>query len=267
MKKSQKLKLLLKNPFLTILKGIDAQRDELYRKLHIKHYKIDHLPTIDLLELFPQYEEKLSTYTYLEGTSLPTDLLLLKKLAMRIPDCNYLEIGSWRGESIKNVSEVAAHCTSVTLSSEEMKIKHTKNDFSDIHGMFSKDVKNLTEILQSSHTFDFNQLGQKFDLIFIDGDHSYEGVINDTRKTFDLRRDSSSVIVWHDYGYTTERVCHTTLQAILDGIPVEYHKNLFHISNTMCAVYIENNTLPTYETKFPTTPNKIFSVELRASKL
>jgi len=261
------LKLLLKNPVATIMKGIYAQSDEMYRKSSIKQYNISHLPTIDLLDLFPQYEETLSIYTYLEGTSLPTDLLLLKKLARSIPDCNYLEIGSWRGESIKTVSEVAEHCTSVTLSSEEMKIKHTNKDFSDIHGMFSRDVKNLTEILHNSHTYDFTRLEKKFDLIFIDGDHSYEGVLNDTRKTFDLRKNSSSIIVWHDYGITTERVSHTTLKAILDGIPAEFHKNLYHISNTMCAVYMENNKLPTYETRFPTTPNKIFSVELKASKL
>lgn len=267
MKRSKKLKILLANPFSTVLKGIFAQSEEMYKKLLIKDNKIDKLPTIDLLELFPHFEDTLSTYSYLAGTSLATDLILLKKFAEGFPACNYLEIGTWRGESLKNVSEVAAHCTSVTLPPDEMIIKHKDKDFNEIHGFFSRNINNMTEILHNSHTYDFNQLKQKFDLIFIDGDHSYEGVLNDTRKTFNLRKDSSSIIVWHDYGFTTERIRYSTLKAIIDGIPTEYHKNLYHISNTMCAVYMENNSLPTYESRFPATPNKIFSVELKAKKL
>jgi len=128
-------------------------------------------------------------------------------------------------------------------------------------------VLTITEILHNSHTFDFNELGQKFDLIFVDGDHSYEGVLNDTRKIFNLRKDNTSVIVWHDYGISTETVRHSVLKAILDGIPAENHKYLYHVSNTMCAVYIENRKFPCSLTKFPSVPNKKFSVKVKADKI
>src|ERR1700719_3581279 len=61
------------------------------------------LPQIDLLELLPGLDETISPYSYLEGQALPTDIALLKGLARKRPGCRYLEIGSWRGESLANM--------------------------------------------------------------------------------------------------------------------------------------------------------------------
>jgi predicted O-methyltransferase YrrM len=267
MNKLELIKLIIKHPLSVLKKGLFAQQEVQYKNSIVLKYKIDQLPTIDLLELFPHFEEKLTTYSFLDGTSLITDLMILKKLACSFPACNYLEIGSWRGESIKNISEIATHCTSVTLSPAEMKKMNISDEFIKVHGLFSKDIKNISEILHNSRTFDFNTLGQKFDLIFIDGDQSYEGVLNDTKKIFNLRKDETSIIVWHDYGFSTETVRHSVLKAILDGIPSENHKYLYHVSNSICAVYIENRKFSTYLTKFPTYPNKKFAIHVKTEKI
>jgi hypothetical protein len=116
-------------------------------------------------------------------------------------------------------------------------------------------------------TFDFSSLGKKYDLIFVDGDHTYEGVLSDTRNVFGLRKGPESVIVWHDYALTPDRFRPSVAAAILDGVPREYHKNLFHVSNTLCAVYMENCHLPTSMAAFPTRPNKSFSLRLEGKKL
>lgn len=84
---------------------------------------------------------------------------------------------------------------------------------------------------------------------------------------FSLRKNSQSIIVWHDYGFHTENTRYTTLKGILDGIPEEKHKNLYHVSNTMCAVYIENLELPTQFTKFPSFPDKKFSIRIKGEKM
>jgi hypothetical protein len=267
MKKSKYITTFLRNPLAVIISGLKAQYEVQFKKGLQAEHGISQLPTVDLLEFFDEFNEELYAYSFLEGTSLITDLMLLRKIAGSFPACEYLEIGSWRGESIRNISEVAAHCTAVTLSPKEMLEMGLSQGFVDVHGLYSKGVKNITEILANSRNFDFNGLGKKFDLIFIDGDHTYEGVLNDTKKTFNLRKDSSSVIVWHDYGFSMETVRPSVLKAIMDGIPKEKHKNLYHVSNTMCAVYIENRNFKTYQTKFPTFPNKRFSLQLKTNKL
>lgn len=267
MKKSEKLSILLNNPLRTLFAGVNARKEEFYRSKVQKKYGIDRLPSIDLCELFPDLNETIINYTYLDGTSLPIDIMLLKSFARGFNNCSYLEIGSWRGESISNVYEITNDCTAVTLPEDEMYKISSKENYIKINGFFSKKLPNLKTVEQNSRTFNFESLNKKFDLIFIDGDHAYEGVLNDTMKTLPLRRDSSSVIVWHDYGYSTENVRHSVLAGILDGIPVEKHGNLYHVSNTLCAVYIEDRKFRTYYTEFPSTPDKVFTINIVAKKI
>ena len=265
MSKLRALKTLLKNPKKVLSDGIVAQHELKHKQEIISKFGIDQLPTVDLLKLCPDLKngESINYYSYLDGTSYLTDIILLKQLARKYENCQYLEIGSWRGESIANVSEVAQNCVSVTLSDEEMEKIEMGGNYVKVHGMFSKRINNITTHRKNSQTFDFNELGQKFDLIFVDGDHTFEGVVNDSVKAFEQRKDDSSIIVWHDYGLRFERARHSVLNGILNGIPKEKHGNLYHVSNSLCAVYIEGLDLPTYQTEFPTTPNKNFQIQIK----
>lgn len=267
MNKKLGIKVLLQNPFAIIMDGVRAQEQGYFKRKTLATYGSTQLPTLDLLDLFPSFNETIDPYSFLSGTSLPTDLALLKLFARKFDNCAYLEIGSWRGESIANVSEVTTDCTSLTLSKSEMKAFNFSNAMINLHEIFSKHIPTIKKIEQNSRTYDFNKLNKKFDLIFIDGDHSYEGILNDTQKIFSLRKNDQSIIVWHDYSFDTEKVRYSTLKAILDGIPSDKHHNLYHISNTMCAAYIENMNLPTSFPGMPSYPTKKFSIKISAEKL
>lgn len=267
MNKKLGLKILLQNPYAVVMEGIRIRQQQYFKKKTILEYNIEQLKTIDLLDLSPSLNENIDTYSFLSGTSLITDLVLLKSLAKKFDNCAYLEIGSWRGESIANICDVTNDCTSLTLSEAEMIALNFNNEFIKVHGIFSKHIKTIKKIEHNSHTYDFNRLNKKFDLIFIDGDHSYEGILNDTQNTFPLRKSEKSIIVWHDYGFDPEDVRYSTLKAILDGIPENKHTNLYHVSNTMCAVYIENLNISTGYTQFPSYPNKKFSLKIVAKRL
>ena len=264
------LATFLKNPKQIITLGYQSmmrKNNELsYEKEIQRKYNKTQLPSIDLLDLVPDLHETINKYSFLSYTSLISDILLLKSLAKRFKECSYLEIGALRGESLSSVAEVAKDVTSITLSNEEMRQFNVHEDLVRSHGIYLKDTKNLTTYYHNSLTFDFSTLGKKFDMIFVDGDHSYNGVVTDTRNVFKLLKDENSVIVWHDYGNHIEDVRHEVLAAILDGVPQEFHKNLYHVSNTMCAVFIRGD-FKTFMAQEASYPNKVFKVEVTATKL
>jgi hypothetical protein len=263
----QALSILLANPVSVIKDGIRSQSELYHKNQIVAKFGIEQLPSIDLLDLFPNLDEELHNYSYLDGTSTIPDILLLKLLARKFPEGAYLEIGSWRGESIANVADVLSDCTSVTLSANEMRELNFGEEFIKVHGLFSKDHAQIKSVKANSFKLDFATLNKTFDLIFIDGDHTFEGVLNDTRKSYSVRKNENSVLVWHDYGFSPEKVRHSVLNAILEGIPREKHKHLYHVSNTMCAVYLENQSHPVSQCRFPSYPNKKFSLRISASKL
>jgi len=197
-----------------------------------------------------------------------TDLILLNGLAKKIPECQYLEIGTWMGESICNVAKFAKNCISVSLSERQVHQEYGKKH-ADLINYFCKkfNYENITLIGADSKDFDFNSLNQKFDLIFIDGDHSYLGIVNDTRKALDCMRDDRSVIVWHDYTFGAEKIRYNTLNAILDAVPADLQKYLYHVEGTMCAVlFIGNIKSKEYE-EFPRKPKMTYEVIIKETVL
>jgi hypothetical protein len=89
LKKLKLLGLLLQHPIDRILDGLRAQREKQFKKAIVLQYGIAQLPTVDLLELFGEFEEELSTYSFLQSTSQITDLMILKKFAKCIENCDY----------------------------------------------------------------------------------------------------------------------------------------------------------------------------------
>ena len=127
------------------------------------------------------------------------------------------------------------------------------------HCFFSDQLKNVRHIRAHSHSFDFKSLNTKFDMVFVDGDHHYEGVKKDTQTAFEIIKSDASILVWHDYAASPETIRWDVMKGILDGCPPEKRGHLYQISNTLCAVYLNDNfvgkTLKPYA-----LPNKKFKV-------
>ncbi len=259
------LKTLITNPksILTVLE----QEDNFQKLIQKDHPAFSNgLPVLNILDLFPGMNETVSPYSFLDGTSLPSDLALLKLLARKFPDCVYLEIGTWRGESVANVASVAKECVTINLPDVEMRKRGLPEKYIQLHRFFSGHLPHVKHIQHHSSTFDFTSLEKKFDLIFVDGDHHYDQVKTDTQNVFQLLRDENSVIVWHDYARSPELVRHEVLAGILDGCPAEFRSNLFHVSNTLCAIFTQKKYTAHSFVPF-STPDQVFELTITGKKI
>jgi predicted O-methyltransferase YrrM len=234
------LSLIAKNPWL--LNKILDEDKQWQKRVEEKYALGQGLPVVRAENLFGDFSETISPYASLDGSSLPTDLALLRKLARSFDRCSYFEIGTWRGESVANVAAVAEECYSLNLSADQLGKLGMDGKYIGLHRHFSSHLENVTHLEGDSREFDFASLNKKFDLIFIDGDHHYEIVKSDTEKVFRHLLHQRSVVVWHDYAYNPERIRFEVMMGILDGCPKEFHHRIYHAANTMCAIYMNRET-------------------------
>ena len=95
--------------------------------------------------------------------------------------------------------------------------------------------KKIEVIFIDSRKFNTEKYLRKFDLIFIDGGHTYSIVKNDSEKAFKML-SNKGLIIWHDYVVGKES-CKDVCKYINE---LEKEKKIFHIKDTsMC--FFKNN--------------------------
>ncbi len=265
-KKWKAVSALMRNPWL--LNRVLEEESLWVASMRKKGFSENGLPVVSWETLFPEFSETIETFAFLDGGSLPTDIALLKGLARKFSSCNYFEIGTWRGESVANVADVpGARCTTLNLSGQEMMRQGASGKYAAMQGLFSKGRSNIRHVEGNTLTFDFGGLGQKFDLIFIDGDHHFETVKSDTEKVFEHLVHENSMVVWHDYGHNPEKVRWEVFAALWEGTPPEKRNHLVHVENTLCAVYLPEKPAKTQSLETPVVPHHKFQLKLSIRKL
>jgi predicted O-methyltransferase YrrM len=252
------LGLLMRNPWKL---NLILDQNEEWEQFVREKYNILSLPVIPL-NLIISDTILVEPFAFLDGGSIPTDIALLRQLASDIPRCRYFEIGTWRGESVSNVSAVADICYTLNLPDEELLRQINLENYVSSQRFFSKSRGNIVHLFGNSAAFNYTDLNLKFDLIFIDGDHHYEAIVKDTRNMLKYLCHSGSIVVWHDYTYTPESIRYETLAAILGACPAELHSRLFHVKNTNCAILYPKETVSVPFEKFA-RPDYSFAVQIR----
>jgi hypothetical protein len=257
------LKMLVQQPAL-INEIIDAED---FHKLEvIKKYKlVKGLPEINFFDLLNNQKILLKNFAFLDGGSLPTDLALIQLIGKKINATSYFEIGTWRGESVTAARQVIENCTTFNLSKKQMQARNWNENYIALHGYFSKKDSTILHLEGDSRDFDFSPYYGKQDLVFVDGDHHFDSVVNDTKVAFNLVKKNTGAIIWHDYAKSPEDIRFNVLHAILEGTPDQLKSKLVAVSNTMCCAYMPFN-LPTRDRFYPATPNQYFNIEISSKQ-
>jgi len=99
-------------------------------------------------------------------------------------------------------------------------------------------VSRIRQVRGDTRTFDFGPYRQVEDLVFIDANHAYEFVRDDTARAFEILRPGG-VIVWDDYRWLPEhRECVGVTNFLNDLIVT---RKCFSIQGTRLAVYVDRN--------------------------
>jgi predicted O-methyltransferase YrrM len=122
---------------------------------------------------------------------------------------NILEIGTWYGKTTYEIASNFPEKTIFTmdymeddlvLSEHETKHRASKEDLCKYAN--EEALNNVCFIYANSHIYNFDKFkksGTIIDFIFIDGDHSFDGVKIDTEKSIDyLKKNGGGTIAWHD---------------------------------------------------------------------
>ena len=236
-----------------------------HRRRLVRQYGSNPLPLVRSDTLLGPGPYELSHYTFTPWSPTPLEYALIQGLARRFRPCHFLEIGSLRGELLANLDRVVESSTGITLSKEDLARMGFDKPVVDTNMMFAGDVKNLRLIYADSKSFDFSKLPRTFNLAFIDGNHLYEFVKSDTENVVSVCAPES-VMVWHDYMLADHTTIHWEVFAgILDGLPQEMWKRLYHVNNTTCAVLLPATwDVRPHEHVF--YPERVYSIAITAGE-
>jgi Methyltransferase domain len=152
------------------------------------------LPMLSLADLFPDFDERIVSIGQLPRGSWSTplaDVVMLLKIAACTEPKRLMEIGSYRGYTALFLAQhISPGARIVTID------RHSD------HGEAYRKTSLASMIERRVGVTDRAMFAQDqpatYDLIFIDADHSYESVRNDTELVLSLL-SPDGFIVWHDY--------------------------------------------------------------------
>ncbi len=221
------------------------ERKNIYSKL----YK-DHCICLGQFLMNPDKRIILDEIPFIDGGSGVLDYAFLQMLALKYHRKRYLEIGTYIGTSINVMSGVCEECYGITAptgSKYSMSSWCKKMGIPDYSGV-STHKDNIHMIYTNSRDYDFSDI-DNIDLFFIDGDHSYNGVVCDTLNIFKYR-NKDSIVVWHDFKHAKNG--DDVIMAVYDALGGEF-ENVFVTDNNICGVYIPpkyQDGLPLYHGDF-----------------
>lgn len=140
-----------------------------------------------------------------------SELVYLAFLAQRKPGMRIFEFGTGAGRTTLNMAlNLAPDGQIITLDlpdqevlPDNLVIASQKPELDNKKRAVWLDERSkhlpITALRGDSTTMDLQPYYRTMDLVFVDGNHSLDGVKADTRNAFAMLKDAGGIIVWHDY--------------------------------------------------------------------
>ena len=204
-------------------------------------------------------EYTLPVMSFAAGSSGVLDYLLLKALAVNYQMKSYLEIGTYIGDSIAIMSDMMEICYSVSVPEDHP--SHMKNwcktrHVNDYSGKLVKG-DNVVQFLYDSKFFPWDEFKDKVDLYFIDGDHSFQGVLVDSLNIAERMDWENDIIVWYD----CRNVFILELVEAIRFALGEHFENFYIFDNCMCGIYLP----PKYRKDFTEVTSELITYRIQIS--
>lgn len=141
-----------------------------------------------------------------DGSELPEpERLAVARIVTRLQPRTVFEIGTYRGRTTRLLATCSSQATIHTLDlAPENMLEGGCFAVSEpglIGARFRDDTGIRSRIVQhygDSRQFDFTPFERLVDLVFVDASHSYEAVLNDSRRAFEMVKPEG-LVIWDDY--------------------------------------------------------------------
>ena len=161
------------------------------------------------------------------------DKKALKKLIKNYDIKSIFEIGTWEGATalfLMNQTNITKVKTIDIHRNMNVDYSHALHPLGgkDFYGKHIKDTNIIFEFCDSMKYIPTKI--EQYDMVFIDGNHDYAHIKNDTELAFKLK---PKIIVWHDYGSPGND------DVLLFITELQKQKRKIRIFNNCCIAYLE----------------------------
>ena len=154
-----------------------------------------------------------------DGNISLLELLVIVRAVRKYSPSAIFEIGTFDGRTALNM---ACNCSDDAivytldlprdgLASTALPVgpcdrPYIAKDLSGARYLGTRFESKIKQLYGDSATFDFSPYLGKIDLVFVDGAHTYEYVLNDSRKAAEMLKGGRGAVFWHDYDGVREGV-------------------------------------------------------------
>lgn len=224
----------LSNEAANLLNLVQQRQKNLAREMNfVQLQKESQIREVYLSELFADIDKvwvAIGAINEETGHSNHVDLLYVSAIARYLQCKNLFEFGTYIGRTSYHLTYASENAIVYTLNlppEQDARVAPYLGTY--FHNSDREPF--IKQIFGDSREFDTTPYRQKMDLIFVDGDHSYELVKNDTTKAFEMLAPGG-VIIWHDYAAKSPGVV-KFFKEFTQSQPV------FRIKNTCLLLHID----------------------------